>query len=79
MTSQPGAQLYSRLFPVLILTTVWVGVATFAVQEASASLNCFIGVFFGIRLDWHMASRRACERRIAALGWRQLRGPHPSG
>ena len=72
-------RLYTQLFPLIVLTCAAVGVWAFAVDNASASLNCFISIFFGIRLDNHLALRRQAERAAAAEeSWRRLTGPVPA-
>ncbi|MEE4350911.1 MAG: hypothetical protein V2J26_11845 [Pacificimonas sp.] len=71
-----GDMLYDRLFPAALLAVLATGVFTFALQEASAALNCFIAVFFGVRLDTHIAVRKEAESEAAAQrGWARLRGP----
>lgn len=76
MSEQLGDIVYARLFPVLIILCAFAGVLGFAAENISGSLNCFVAVFFGIRLDNHIELRREAEAELAAAaGWQRLRGP----
>ena len=75
-----GDVIYHRVFPALVLLCTACGVITFASQEMSLALNCFIAVAFGIRLDNHIELRRIAQAEAAAQqGWKRLRGPIVAG
>ena len=75
-----GDVLYRRLFPVVVLICIAGGVMAFAAEAMHMSLNCFIAVFFGVRLDNHIALRRQAEAEAAAAErWQRLRGPVIAG
>ena len=71
-----GDAFYHLMFPVTILMVAAVGVLTYWAGVPSASLNCFLAVGFGVRLNNHVERRRFEEAEAeASRGWERLRGP----
>ena len=69
-------QVYHRAFALIVIVVALTGAASFAAGDPEIATQNFIAIFFGIRLDNYISTRRLAALEAAAdAGWQRLRGP----